>query len=99
MSPTEILRYRNMEVFGYGPNVMKKTKVCTRCGKVVKANAVVCSVCGERLSDETLFDRYKRRHQCCSECDTVLAPGSRYCPECGAQLKPLALPLMQGETI
>ena len=86
MSPTEILRYKNMEDFGYGPNVMKKTKVCARCGKTVKANTVVCPECGERLSGETLFDRYKRRHQCCHECDTVLAPGSRYCPNCGKQV-------------
>ena len=28
MSPTEKLRYRNMEDYGFGPNVMKKTKVC-----------------------------------------------------------------------
>lgn len=86
MSPTEIQRYKNMEDFGYGPNVMKKTKVCTKCGKMVKANAVACPECGERLSGETLFDRYKRRHQCCPECDTVLAPGSRYCPNCGKQV-------------
>ena len=86
MSPTEILRYKNMEDFGYGPNVMKKNKVCTQCGKMVKANAVACPECGERLSGETLFDRYKRRHQCCPECDTVLAPGSRYCPNCGKHI-------------
>ena len=86
MSPTEILRYKNMEDFGYGPNVMKKTKVCARCGKMVKAKTVACPECGERLSGETLFDRYKRRHQCCPKCDTVLAPGSRYCPNCGKQV-------------
>ena len=96
MSPTEILRYKNMEDFGYGPNVMKKTKVCTKCGQMVKANAVACPECGERLSGETLFDRYKRRHQCCPECDTVLAPGSRYCPNCGKQVLQKAASYEQG---
>jgi len=86
MSPTEIQRYKNMEDFGYGPNVMKKTKVCAKCGQMVKANAVVCPECGERLSRETLFDRYKRQHQCCPDCDTVLAPDSHYCPNCGKQV-------------
>ncbi len=83
MSPTEKLRYRNMEDFGFGPNVMKKTKVCTRCGRMVKANARTCPDCGEKLSRETLFDQYKRQHPCCPDCDTVLTNDAKYCPHCG----------------
>lgn len=86
MSLTEILRYKSMEDFGYGPNVMKKTKVCAQCGKMVGANVKRCPECGERLSRETLFDCYKRLHPCCYKCDTVLAPGSLYCPRCGRQV-------------
>ena len=86
MSPTEKLRYRNMEDYGFGPNVMKKTKVCARCGKMVRANAKTCPECGEKLSSETLFDCYKRQHKCCPDCDTVLAPDSQYCPNCGKQI-------------
>ena len=86
MSPTEILRYRNMEDYGFGPNVMKKTKVCARCGKMVRANAKTCPDCGEKLPRETLFDRYKRQHKCCPDCDTVLTPDSLYCPNCGKQI-------------
>ena len=86
MSPTEKLRYRNMENFGFGPNVMKKTKVCARCGKIVKASAKTCPECGEKLSSETLFDRYKRKHKSCPDCDTVLASDSIYCPNCGKQI-------------
>lgn len=86
MSPTEKLRYRNMEDYGFGPNVMKKTKVCARCGKMVGANAKACPECGEKLPGETLFDRYKRQHKCCPDCDTVLAPDSQYCPNCGKQI-------------
>lgn len=86
MSPTEILRFKNMELFGYGPNVMKKTKVCLNCGRMVSAKTRICPDCKEKLSRETLFDRYKRQHACCSDCDTVLAPGSFYCPNCGKQL-------------
>jgi len=86
MSPTEQLRYKNMEDFGYGPNVMKKTKVCPKCGKMVNARFRSCPDCGEQLSSETLFDRYKRKHKSCPECDTVLAPDSQYCPNCGKQI-------------
>lgn len=86
MSPTEILRYRNMEDYGFGPNVMKKTKVCVRCGRMVRANAKTCPDCGEKLPRETLFDRYKRQHKCCPDCDTVLTPDSLYCPNCGKQI-------------
>ena len=86
MSPTEKLRYRNMEDYGFGPNVMKKTKVCDRCGKMVGANAKTCPECGEKLSGETLFDRYKRMHKCCPDCDKVLSADSQYCPNCGKQI-------------
>jgi RNA polymerase subunit RPABC4/transcription elongation factor Spt4 len=80
---TQKLRFKNLEKFGFGPNVMKKNKVCPRCGRLVRAKLMVCPDCNERLSSETLFDCYKRRHKSCSDCDTVLAPGSRYCPTCG----------------
>lgn len=84
---TQKTRLKNLEDFGYGPNVMRNTKVCAKCGQVIKASASFCPDCGERLSSETLFDRYKRQHPCCPECDTVLAPDSLYCPHCGTKLK------------
>ena len=80
---TQKLRFKNLERFGFGPNVMKKNKVCPRCGRLVGAKLRFCPDCNEKLPSETLFDRYKRRHLCCSHCDTILAPGSRYCPTCG----------------
>lgn len=55
-------RLKNLEHFGFGPNVMKKTKICSQCGRVAKANSSYCSKCGERLPPETLFDCYKKQH-------------------------------------
>ena len=72
-----------MEDFGYGPNVMKKNKVCPKCGKMVSARLRNCSDCGERLAKETLFDYYKQQHDCCPDCDTVLTSDAMYCPNCG----------------
>ena len=83
MSPTEKVKYKNMADFGFGPIVMKKTKVCKNCGHMVKGRFTNCPECGEKLPKETLFDRYKKQHLNCPECDTVLASDSLYCPNCG----------------
>ena len=80
---TQKVRFRNLERFGFGPNVMKKLRVCPRCGQTVKSRADTCPDCGERLPKETLFDRYKRKHLRCFDCDTVLTADALYCPNCG----------------
>lgn len=81
---TQKVRFKNLERFGFGPNVMKKLRVCPRCGQAVRSRADLCPGCNEKLPRETLFDRYKRQHRCCCDCDTVLTPDARYCPNCGA---------------
>ena len=57
---TQKVRFKILENFGFGPNVMKKSKVCVRCGQLVKTRSAVCPECGEKLPRETLFDRYKK---------------------------------------
>ena len=91
MSPTEKLRYKNLADFGFGPNVMKKNKVCAKCGQMVKGRARKCPACGDRMPAETLFDSYKKQHACCPGCDTVLAADSQYCPNCGKPVLKIAL--------
>ena len=86
MTATEKARYDTLEEFGFGPNVMRKTVVCAKCGQMADAGASACPACGEQLPGETLYDRYKRQHVCCPACDTVLSPGSRYCPNCGKHI-------------
>ena len=83
MTAAEKARFDTLEEFGFGPNVMKKTAVCAKCGQTVSAGASTCPQCGGKLSGESLYDLYKKQHVCCPECDTVLFPGSRYCPNCG----------------
>ena len=78
-------RFSQLEHFGFGPNVMKSSRVCSNCGFLAKSSASFCPECGGGLP-ETLFDLYKRQHESCPQCDTVLAPGSRYCPECGLRI-------------
>jgi len=72
-----------LEQYGFGPNVMKKTKVCTTCGQLASARSMLCSQCGARLPFATLFDSYKRRHPHCSHCNAILASDTKYCPHCG----------------
>ena len=46
---TQKVRFKILENFGFGPNVMKKSKVCVRCGQLVKTRSAVCPECGEKL--------------------------------------------------
>ena len=80
---TEKSKNLQLEQFGFGPNVMKKLKVCTNCGQIATARSIICTQCGTRLPFATLFDSYRRRHPCCPNCNTVLTAGSNYCPHCG----------------
>ena len=81
------VRSAAMKQLGFGPEVMKQTKVCPICGTTADADELECFRCGADLPRETLFDLYKSRHQYCTHCGTVVASTSAYCPECGARLK------------
>lgn len=67
------LRKANMKRFGFGPDVMKQTKVCRVCGGTADAAQRYCSDCGAELPRETLFDLYKSHHLFCTKCGTRLA--------------------------
>ena len=81
------VRSTAMKELGFGPEVMKQTKVCPLCGTTASSDETHCFTCGADLPRETLFDLYKSRHQYCAQCGTVVARSSAYCPECGAQLE------------
>ena len=81
------VRSTAMKQLGFGPEVMKQTKVCPICGATADADELEYFRCGADLPRETLFDLYKSRHQYCAQCGTVVASTSAYCPECGARLK------------
>lgn len=80
---TQGIRFKNLEQFGFGPNVMKKTKICTKCGQIAKSGSILCRNCGAFLPRETLYDSYRRKHKCCTGCGTILTEDSKYCPHCG----------------
>lgn len=80
------IRAENMRHYGFGPEAMKQVKVCGQCGGSNPAKERHCAECGARLSDETLFDLYKRMHPYCRACGTVVADSASYCPKCGTQI-------------
>ena len=86
MTDIENTRQEGMERYGFGPEAMKHTRVCTNCGTSTTADAMFCAVCGARLPRETLYDLYKQKHLCCPYCDAVLTRPSEYCPHCGKKL-------------
>ena len=84
---TKEIYFRNLEQYGFGPNVMKKTKVCPKCGQIAKKSSFFCRSCGAFLPRETLYDRYRRQHTCCVGCGTVLTKDAKYCPHCGLKTR------------
>lgn len=75
--------YKELEEYGFGPNVMKKNKVCSNCGIVVSAELENCNICGAPLPADTLFVKYVYLHKVCQVCNCVVKNDSHFCPQCG----------------
>lgn len=76
-------KFTALENFGFGPNVMKKVKVCPECGYMTEVTASYCPECGKYIP-ATLYERYRQQHRCCGSCGEVLAQDAQYCPACGS---------------
>lgn len=83
---TKSEKYIRLESLGMGPYVMKKLKVCPRCGQITDVRAFFCSACKNRMPSKTLFDFYKKMHSVCPYCRTMLAADAQYCPHCGRKV-------------
>lgn len=42
---TQNVHFQNLAQYGFGPNVMKKTKICTKCGRITKTGILFCRRC------------------------------------------------------
>lgn len=82
----ENIRIESMEEFGFGPNEMKKYKVCKRCYSITSKELEICPVCLSELPECTLYEKYAQNHFSCPKCKTVLSNDCRYCPQCGEHL-------------
>lgn len=70
----------------FGTEGMKRLKVCPRCASFVSAKLRICSQCGERLPQNSLFQIYQKSHRLCPVCDTVLSNSMKFCPHCGMKI-------------
>ncbi len=77
-----ITHYNELEEYGFGPNVMKKNKVCSNCGTVISAELEKCNICGTLLPEETLFLKYISLHRVCPTCDCIVKADANFCPQC-----------------
>ena len=82
----EYLRQVTMERYGFGPNAMRRIRVCPECGCPSEADEANCLSCGVKLPKETLYEQYKKRHPVCPRCDTVVAAYMQFCPQCGIRI-------------
>lgn len=76
---------QNMAHYGFGPDAMKKLRVCENCGTASIKKEKFCVDCGRRLPDKTLYDLYIERHRLCSGCGAILTDEMEFCPRCGAK--------------
>jgi len=61
----EDAKFTDLESYGFGPNIMKKTRICSKCGRAINTSENICPVCGNQLNVFTLYDWYKKMHASC----------------------------------
>lgn len=86
MPVTQRLKFEQLARYGFGPKVMRKTKLCPECGTLVTDGSHSCPCCGKALPELTLLTWYEQQHKLCRHCGTVLSGDCRYCPRCGKRV-------------
>lgn len=81
------LRQVQLMEYGFGPDVMRLTKVCPCCGRGNPSGHQHCADCGAALGESTLLELYRSRHPCCPKCGIAVTRAAVYCPECGTHLR------------
>ena len=80
------LRQVTLLEYGFGPETMRRRKICPECGRANCAQDTRCTECGAALPEKTLYDFYRSRHRCCPGCGVAVTSVAVYCPECGTRL-------------
>ena len=80
------LRQVTLLEYGFGPETMRRRKICPECGRANPAQDTRCTECGAALPEKTLYDFYRSRHRCCPGCGVAVTSVAVYCPECGTRL-------------
>ena len=80
------LRRVTLLEYGFGPETMRRCKLCPECGKANRARDTHCTDCAAALPEKTLYDFYLSRHRRCPGCGVAVTDYAVYCPECGTRL-------------
>lgn len=91
------LRQVTLLEFGFGPETMRRCKLCPECGRANPAQDTHCTDCGAVLPEKTLYDFYLSRHRCCPGCGVAVTDYAVYCPECGTRLPKAGVTQRKGE--
>lgn len=84
---TQKMKLQELERYGFGPNVMRRTKLCLACGTLVTDGGEQCPNCRTELPELTLFAWYAGQHSTCAYCKTLLSSDAQYCPQCGRRIR------------
>ena len=82
VSVTQRSKNDQLAHYGFGLEVMARTKLCPACETLVTDAAQACPACGSALPPLTLLVWYEQ-HPHCTCCGVILREDSRYCPHCG----------------
>ena len=93
------LRQVTLLEYGFGPETMKRRKICPECGRAIGAQDTHCTDCGAALPSRTLYDFYLSRHRCCPGCGVAVTSIAEYCPECGARLPKAGVTQREGAAV
>lgn len=75
--------FEEIAQYGFGPEVMKRLKICEGCGEQAHGQTTHCSSCGRALPEKTLYELYRMGHRLCPCCGTVIPADGDFCPHCG----------------
>lgn len=84
---TQSLKNSQLARYGFGPEAMRKTKLCPNCDTLVTNGAKTCPACGQTLPKLSLLTWYEQQHCRCTHCGTVLRGNPLYYPHCGRSRK------------
>lgn len=84
---TQRLKNDQLAHYGFGPEAMRRTRLCPNCEMLVTDGTKVCPACGRMLPEMSLLVWYEQQHPQCVHCGTVLRENFLYCPRCGRSRK------------
>lgn len=62
-------------------------KVCSACGAPLEEDAMFCTNCGTKVSEEVRVEEEESVKKVCKNCGAELEDGNRFCMNCGTPIE------------